>query len=49
MKYSELYFEKFNDDEVALFSQLLGYFQAHGVKFIVEDSNTCIKLIIESN
>ena len=49
MKYSELYFEKFNDDEITLFAQLLSYFQAHGVKFVVEDSNTCIKLIIESN
>jgi|TARA_Y100000310_G_scaffold177604_1_gene177666 hypothetical protein len=49
MKYSELYFEKFNDDEITLFAQLIGYFQANAVKFIVEDSNTCIKLIIESN
>jgi len=48
MKYSELYFEKHNADEMSLFSELLGYFQSHAVRFVVEDSNTCIKLLIES-
>jgi len=47
MKYSELYFEKHNDDEMSAFAQLLAYFQAYSVKFVVEDSHTCIKLMVQ--